>query len=191
MSDLALPMNGASFQGFVDVHEIGPQGMIVLRGDLASPKVQAAVLDLTGHPVPGLRGANVSGNRGVLWLSPDELGLLVPYGDAGKSVDALNTSLADQHILAADLSDSRAHFQLSGAGVREVIAKLAPVDMSTDALAPGEIRRTRFAQVAAGFWLRDATTAQIFCFRSVAEYMFTLLSTAAQDGTQPGFIRSV
>ena len=68
-----------------------------------------------------------------------------------------------------------------------MIAKLAPVDMARDAFAPGELRRTRFAQVAAAFWMADESTAQVFCFRSVGQYMFDLLKIAAAPGSKPGY----
>jgi sarcosine oxidase subunit gamma len=47
-------------------------------------------------------------------------------------------------------------------------------------------RRSRLAQVPAAFWMPDAETFQIVCFRSVARYMFDLLSIAAQPGSEVG-----
>jgi len=35
------------------------------------------------------------------------------------------------------------------------------------------------AQVAAAFWMDDASTARVVCFRSVADYMFGILTNAA------------
>jgi sarcosine oxidase subunit gamma len=67
--------------------------------------------------------------------------------------------------------------------LREVIAKLAPVDMSADAFTPGMVRRTRLAQVAAAFWMDDARTVRVVCFRSVAAYMFGILSMSADESS--------
>ncbi|SNS76507.1 sarcosine oxidase subunit gamma [Antarctobacter heliothermus] len=187
MSDPVLPLGSASFDGLVEVREIGPQGMITLRGDLSAPEVIAAVTDLAGLEMPGLRGANTAGDTGLLWMSPDELLLLVPYRQAPAAVDRLTAALDGQHVLIVNVSDMRALFQLRGTQLRDVLAKLAPVDFAPEALPAGELRRTRFAQVAAGVWLLDDTTARVFCFRSVAGYMFSLLSTVADPDSQVGF----
>ena len=80
----------------------------------------------------------------------------------------------------------RAVFQLGGAGAREVIAKLCPVDMAPGQFEPGMFRRTRMAQVPAAFAMIDAETIEIICFRSVAEYVFDLLCVAAAPGSQVG-----
>ncbi|MGC1503573.1 MAG: sarcosine oxidase subunit gamma, partial [Sulfitobacter sp.] len=47
-------------------------------------------------------------------------------------------------------------------------------------------RRTRLAQVPAAFWMPDAETVQIICFRSVAQYVFDVLNVAAQCGSEVG-----
>ena len=75
-------------------------------------------------------------------------------------------------------------FTLAGAGAREVVAKLSPVDMQ--ALKIGEIRRTRLAQVPAAFWMSGDEEITLVAFRSVAQYVFDLLKTAAKPGGQIG-----
>ena len=63
----------------------------------------------------------------------------------------------------------------------QVLKKLCPVDI--DRLAPGELRRSRAAQVAAAFW-QDGQGYTLVCFRSVAGYMMGLLSHSAQPGSE-------
>ncbi|MGP6085397.1 sarcosine oxidase subunit gamma [Antarctobacter jejuensis] len=187
MSEPVQPLGGAHFEGLIDIQEIGPQGMVTLRGDLSSPDLQAAVTDLTGVAMPGQRGANTLGDSGLLWMSPDELLILTPYRQAGQAVSRLEKALAGQHMMAVNVSDARALFRLRGSQLRDVLAKVAPIDASTEALPVGELRRTRFAQAAAGVWLTDPGTAQVFCFRSVAEYMFSLLKTVAHPNSAVGY----
>ncbi|MBY6114841.1 sarcosine oxidase subunit gamma [Mameliella alba] len=187
MSDPVLPLGGVRFEGLVDVRETGPQGMITLRGDLADGDVQAAVTDLTGVAMPDLRGANTEGDTGLLWMSPDELLVLVPYRQAAQAVTRLSKGLEGHHVLVVNVSDARALFQLRGTQVRDVLAKLAPVDFAPEAFAAGELRRTRLAQAAAGIWMSDDTTAHVFCFRSMATYMYGLLCTAADPNARVGF----
>jgi len=184
MSEALSALNGAYSKGAVTVADIGPQGMITLRGDLSDAKLTAAVADVTGLELPGQRKITENGTQSVAWMSPDELLILLPYDQVGAAVQTLNTALAGTHFLAANVSDARALFRVSGkpAHVREVIAKLSPVDLSPDAFGPGDIRRTRLAQVAAAFWLNEEGEAQIVCFRSVARYAFDLLKTSAAAG---------
>ncbi|MEO9629184.1 MAG: sarcosine oxidase subunit gamma, partial [Sulfitobacter sp.] len=52
-------------------------------------------------------------------------------------------------------------------------------------------RRTRMGQVPAAFWLREDGVFEVICFRSVAQYMFDLLSVAAQPGSEVGHFQTV
>ena len=187
MSDAVAPLNGAKYEGFVTVTAMGLQGMITLRGDLASTKVKNAATGLTGVDMPGQRQISMTGENGIAWMSPDELLLFVPYAEVETKLATLHESLKGQHFLAVNVSDARAMFHLEGAGVREVMAKLSPVDMSSDAFGAGDFRRSRMAQVPAAFWMPSETSVQIVCFRSVSEYAFNLLKTASEAGGEVGY----
>lgn len=189
MSDPVLPLGGASFEGLCHISEHGPQGCVLIRGDLATAALKNAATGLTGVDMPGTRGAAGNGERGILWMSPDELLLLLPRAEAAQAAQDLQGQLDGGHALVADVSDMRAHFLLTGPMVREVLAKLTPADLSPEAFGPGELRRTKVGQVAAGLWMHDVRTVQLFCFRSVAEYMFALLKTAAAPNSAVGYFR--
>lgn len=189
MSNAAVSaLNGATVEGFARVADAGLQGMITLRGDLASAKVKQAVKDATGQDVPALRTINSGDSGAVAWMSPDELLVMVAYDQVNDTLAEIESALAGEHFLAVNVSDARAMFRVSGsgAGVREVVAKLCPVDMAPGAFEPGMFRRTRMAQIAAAIWMPDAETVQIVCFRSVAEYTFNLLRDAVADGGEVG-----
>jgi len=166
-----------------------PAGMITLRGDLASADVAKAVRAATGCDLPLQRRILLEGERGVAWMSPDELLVLVPYADAGATVSKMRAALAGVHHLVVDVSDARAMFSVtgtSGIAAREVLAKLAPVDLSPHAFTPGMIRRTRAAQVPVAFWMTSEDAFRLICFRSVARYMLDLLTTSAAPGGEVG-----
>ncbi|MFY9212912.1 MAG: sarcosine oxidase subunit gamma family protein [Aestuariivita sp.] len=184
MSDAIRVLNHARCQGIADISEIGPQGMITLRGDLSSAKLKAATKAATGLTLPGTNRLNANDTGAICWMSPDELLLLCPYDEVAKTLDGLHSALAKEHALAVDVSDARAVFAVSGTRAREVMSKLCPVDLSPQAFTPGMLRRTRMAQVPAALWMRDEESFQIICFRSVAQYVFDLLSVAAQDGSE-------
>ncbi|MEO3414966.1 sarcosine oxidase subunit gamma family protein [Roseovarius sp. CAU 1744] len=184
MSKPISALDGASFQGFAKVEDVGLRGMITIRGDLASAGIKKAATAATGLDLPGQREVKLSGENALAWMSPDELLALVPYADVDKKIAAIDKALKGKHYLAVNVSDARAVFRVSGTGAREVIAKLSPVDMSAEAFGVGRIRRTRMAQVPAAFWIDADGAITVICFRSVAEYVFNLLKGAAAKGSE-------
>ncbi|QYX56425.1 sarcosine oxidase subunit gamma family protein [Roseovarius sp. SCSIO 43702] len=187
MSEAQSALAGASREGMVRVREAGLHGMITLRGDLGSAKVKTAVKDAAGLDVPAQRKIVSEGETAVAWMSPDELLILVPYAKVEDALAKVEKALKGEHFLAVNVSDARAVFVLEGAQVRDVMAKIAPVDMARDAFGPGDFRRTRLAQIAGAFWMPDDETVKAICFRSVAQYAFDLFSTAAETGGEVGY----
>ena len=186
MSESLSALPGASFKGLVAVEVAGLRGMITLRGDLGAAKLKAAVKSVAGVDVPEARRTALAGETGAVWMSPDELLILGPYAEADIMTAKLAEALDGVHHLAVDVSDARALFRMTGPDWREVLSKLTPADLHPDAFGPEEIRRTRLAQVAAAFWMADEDTVQIVCFRSVAKYVFDLLSNAADSPAPVG-----
>lgn len=187
MFNAVSALDGASFNGFARIEEAGLRGMITLRGDLGSTAVKNAATGVAGVDMPGPREANCVGEKGIAWMSPDELLVLAPYDEAEQTTGVIARALAGEHALVANVSDARTMIYVSGDGGREVLAKLSPADMHSDAFRPGQIRRTRLAQVPAAFWMRDAETFEVICFRSVADYVFGLLKNAANPGSEVGY----
>lgn len=186
MSEPISALNGIRYDGLARVEEAGLQGMITLRGDLASKPVKAAVTAATGAKMPGQRGVAQGKTGTALWMSPDELMLLCPYDQVEAVLDQVTEALDGAHALAVNVSDARALFSVSGAAAREVLGKLCPVDLSPEGFGLGSIRRSRMAQIPAALWLEDDQSFRVICFRSVADYAFNLLKVAAQPGSAVG-----
>ncbi|MCV2893993.1 sarcosine oxidase subunit gamma [Lentibacter sp. XHP0401] len=184
MSEARSALPNAKFDGIAHVEDAGLRGMISFRGDLSASKVKAALKAVSGVEMPSQRGCNVTGESGLAWMSPDEILVMVPHAEAAAAVEKLSKALKGQHFMAENVSDARAVFTVAGKHAREVIGKLAPVDMGT--FQTGEIRRTRIAQVAAAFWMHGPDAFTVVCFRSGAQYMFDVLSVAAQSGSEVG-----
>lgn len=182
MSNAVSALQGASHVGFVAVAEAGLRGMISVRGDLSSRSLAAALRDVTGTDLPGPRRIQHKGERSLAWMSPDELLLLLPYADAPAVASALADGLSGDHALVADVSDARATFTLTGPKADQVLRKLSPADI--DNLSADEIRRTRIAQVACAFWRSGPQEITLVTFRSVAQYVFDLLATSSEIGTE-------
>ncbi|MEQ9694105.1 sarcosine oxidase subunit gamma family protein [Shimia sp. SDUM112013] len=187
MSNVVSALAGISHVGFAKVAETGLHGMITLRGDLDSAEVAAAVKAATGAAVPAIRRIEAGDKGRVAWMSPDELLVIVAYEAVSETMTALNDALSGVHALVVNVSDARALFRISGDTPREVLAKVAPVDLSPDAFGPGDFRRTRVSQVAAAFWMNDDGSFELVCFRSVAQYVFDVLRLSAERGGEVGY----
>jgi len=184
MSNIQTAMNGARATGYVDVSEAPATGMITLRGDLADAGVQKAVKSVMGAGVPSTLAVTDADVGQILWMSPDELMIVCAYDQADQVVADLIAALGETHSMVVNVSDARAVFDLNGSATFEIIAKLAPIDMKS--MQAGTVRRTRFAQIPAAFWMTSNDSARIICFRSVAEYMFNQLRNSAQAGFEVG-----
>ena len=180
MSDPVSALGGASFQGFATIREIGPLGMITLRAK-GVKALDKAVKAVTGTRLPAVRKIEINGDKACGWMSPDEYLLIVPYAEVAEALAKVAKSLAGEHHLAVDVSDARAIFRVEGEKAVQALAKLSPVDFDT--LEPGELRRTRAAQVAAAMWA-DGGGFTLVCFRSVAVYVMGLLTHSAQPGSE-------
>ncbi len=180
MSNPASALNGATYTGYARIREMGPLGMITLRAKPDVAGLDAAIKAATGCAIPPQRGIESAGGKRAAWMSPDEYLLILPHADVPAAVAAIGKALAGQHHLALDVSDARAVFTIEGMPA-SVLAKLSPTDFA--ALGPNEMRRTRLAQVPAAFWI-EGQNATVICFRSVAQYVFDLLTHAAKPGTE-------
>lgn len=182
MSDPVSALNGASYDGFASIREVGPLGMITLRAK-GVKALDKAIKAAVGTKVPAPRKIEISGDRACGWMSPDEYLLILPYAEVATALAALAKALAGEHHLAVDVSDARAVFRVEGDMAADVLRKLAPVDF--DKLEPGELRRSRVAQVAAAMWVQDGGFTLV-SFRSVAGYVMGLLTHSAMPGSELG-----
>ncbi|PVA10979.1 sarcosine oxidase subunit gamma [Pelagivirga sediminicola] len=190
MSNMVSALNGASAKGFVEVRDMGLQGMITLRGDLNAAKLKKAARAVGGADMPEQGHISLGDTGGAAWMSPDELLVLVPYTEVDARLSEIAKAMGDDHHLAVNVSDARCMFGVSGddALVREALAKLMPVDLSARAFQPGQFRRSRMAQVPAALWMQAEGEARIVCFRSVAQYVFDLLKGATSPGSEVRYL---
>ncbi|MCC5975320.1 MAG: sarcosine oxidase subunit gamma [Rubellimicrobium sp.] len=181
MSEAVSVLDGRVAEGAVTVRDLGPAGMITLRGDLEDAALQAVCQELTGAAFPERRAITGGEHGRIGWMSPDEVLLIMAPEAVADALSRIGTALGGAHHLAVDVSDMRAVIALEGAGARDVLAKVAPVDLRPESLGPGELRRTRLGQVAAAFWIEAEGAITVVCFRSVADYVFALLARSAAD----------
>jgi len=170
----------------IRIEDRGPVGQVTLRGDLGSDALRAAVEAGVGVDVPGSLRAAFDGDKGAVWMSPDELLLFTAYDQADALAASLGAALAGEHHMAVNVSDARAVITLAGSGVAEVLAKGAPVDLSPAAFPAGAARRSHIGGVAVGFWRKDGDVWEVVCFHSFARLLFDWLEDASVEGGEVG-----
>ena len=160
------------------ITELTDLGMIQIRADL--DRAGDAIAGAAGLAVPAQTSATADGSRTLLWMSPDELLLVLPRAETAGALTALTDALATEHSLVLDVSDMRAAFAVQGPKADQVLMKLCPADIAS--MPDDGVRRTRAAQVACGLW-RTGQGYVLIGFRSVGDYIGGLLRNAARPGT--------
>ena len=170
----------------VSVSQITGRGMIDLRGILSDAKFKRAAKKALGVELPGEPRTSVAkGALSILWLSVDQWLICCAADQAGPLGQKLRKELDGIHSQVTDLSDARTIIRLAGDGVREVIMKAAPVDLTTAEFRPGTVRRLRFGDVAGMVHLLggEPEAIDLFVFRSHAGYVWDWIEVTAHKAS--------
>jgi sarcosine oxidase, subunit gamma len=171
----------------VSITEIADRGMIDLRGDPENPSFVAAVEAVLGVSLPRQPRTSVADDElSVLWLSVDQWLVQCPRAEAGDRIGRLKEDLADTPSLVVDMSDARTIIRLEGEGVREIIMKGAPVDLTAPEFHIGTVRRLRFGDVAAMVHMAGEApdVIDLFVFRSYAVFAWEWLGVTGRGAAQ-------
>ena len=110
----------------------------------------------------------------LLWCAP---GQFLAVGDAG-AVQRLADALRGAALLI-DLTGSRAVVRLSGPSVREVLARVVPLDLHPRVMGPGRVAATVAAHIGVQIWqIDDAPSYDIAGQVSSAGSLFRALELA-------------
>ena len=159
------------------------RGMLVLRGDSASPDFREAVstvlgLDVVVDPLASARRRDVA----VLWLGPDEWLVVTPDRRRERIARALREALDGQHAALADVSHSRTVLTLSGPDARGVLSKGCPLDFHPRVFPPGCCAQSRLAKCHALIHLVSAAPEfELHVPRSFSEYVWSWLEDAGRE----------
>ncbi len=178
MQDKSFP----DYNGYVNISCCKNLGMLTFRGNLLSPAIKKAFGVSNFEP----RSLQIKYGLSLGWMAPDELLILCPWEQTTSTLLKLENSFRGEYTLLIDVSDSRLVFNVKGSKVRELIAKLAPIDLAPGAFGPGELRRTRLGQIPSAFWMENEEAFKVVCFRSVAKYMYDQLCFCSAKGSEVG-----
>jgi sarcosine oxidase subunit gamma len=161
--------------------------MVDLRGDPEDPSFAAAVESVLGISLPRMpRSSAAAGELSVLWLSVDQWLVQCPRAQVNDLVGRLKEALAGIHSLVVDMSDARTILRLEGEGVREVLMKGAPIDLTAPEFGQGSVRRLRFGEIAAMVHSvgEAPDVIDLFVFRSYAVYAWEWVVATGHGAAQ-------
>jgi sarcosine oxidase, subunit gamma len=176
--DSPLAGQAATDDFAVSVSEIVDRGMVDLRGDPDNGPFAAAVESVLGMSLPRQpRTSSAAGDLSVLWLSVDQWLVQCPRKRSADLARDLNRALCAIPSLVVDMSDARTILRLEGEGVRELIMKGAPVDLTAPEFGKGMVRRLRFGELAAMVHMvgEAPDVVDLFVFRSYATFAWEWL----------------
>ena len=156
------------------------EGKLILRG--APGVVGDAVAGVLGTalPVDVLETAN--GTRGVTqWLGPDEWLIVTAPGTEAGLADELAKALTGKHTQVVDVSDYYTTIELSGVRAREMLMKIATVDLHPRVFKTGMGVTTNFGRTTAfARQIRD-DAFDLVVRLSMADYLWRLLAEAGRE----------
>ena len=172
-------------QSSLPVRRVLSTGMITVRGDLRSPRMQQVLESASLGKIPQTGKFCTDNDRFIAWMSPDELLLIVPGDVVAELAASLSQELVSLPGLAVDVSDARVLFEIVSPAVRDILAKETPADMLPSAFGHNTVRRTRLGQVAVAIWLPKPGQARLVCRTSEASYVEELLNSSCSSAV-PG-----
>ena len=154
MPDLSLtpasPLGGYSkeFSG-ISLSEAGDLSIVSLAiplgGDQpAATAVKSAYADL---PIPGRSNVSKDGKTRILGLAPDQFFLLISTSDPGVE-QQVNAKLKGT-VYTTDQTHVWTALEISGAGAREALERICPIDLHPKEFGIGALARTMMEHMGA------------------------------------------
>ncbi len=160
----------------VMLREIPFLAQIGLRVEPGSPSAVALEWTLTGALPAGVGDVTeLTGNRHVLWVGPDEFLLVAPDEadggtDPAQTTDELSAALGGLPGQVVDLSANRTTLELRGPRAQEVLDKSCRLDLDPSVFPAGSALVTLLGTVGVILWRVEPDTWRIMPRASFATH---------------------
>ncbi|BDA86036.1 sarcosine oxidase subunit gamma [Aureimonas sp. SA4125] len=145
----------------------------------AHPDAVSAVGGALGLSLPGKpKTSVVAEGVSALWLGPEDW-LLVGGTPASQMIAAIEGSGTVLHS-AVDVTDRYVGIRIEGPAAEAVLSSSCPQDLRLQSFPVGAVSRSVFAKADMVIWRRGESEFELFCVRSFADYVWGLLTEAAQ-----------
>ena len=160
-------------------HVMEHLGKLNIRGNST---LKAAVKAATGCHFPPLANHfETAGERHIVWLGPDEYLLLCESGKEKALYDTLTSTIKANHFAITDVSDSLCALSLSGAAVRDVLAKGCSLDFLPSKFGAGRCAQSLLAHAGITLMALPDDAFILICRTSFAPYVHDWLVDAALE----------
>ena len=160
-------------------HVMEHLGKLNIRGDHS---LETAVKAATGcNFPPAANHFETAGERHVVWLGPDEYLLLCESGKEKALQDTLTSTIKTSHYAITDVSDALCTLSLSGAAVRDVLAKGCSLDLLPAKFGTGKCAQTLLAHAGITLMALPDDAFILICRTSFAPYVHDWLVDAALE----------
>jgi sarcosine oxidase subunit gamma len=176
MADLSLvrPLSGQRFQ----VRTAQARTIVRLKSWQPS-RTDRTPLALAGCTLPDSVGRVTEGLPRILCTAPDEWLLVYAPTSVARLRNILAPELSAQSLVLVDLTDGLVVLEVSGTGVRDVIARSCGLDLDPQQFRAGQCARTRFAQIPVVIdCIQDPGVFHLYAPRSYATWLTDWLNDA-------------
>lgn len=174
----ALPISVTQLRDGSSLAVLPPRTLVRLQ--LARRRaVEAAGVRIRGTPLPTVPGAAAGDDPAALWLAPDGWLLISDTLAPAELAREARHALDGRTGAAVDVSDALVTLELSGPGMRALLARSTGLELTEEALAPGRCTRTRFAQLAVILRPRASDRVEILVDRGPAHWLCEWLADAS------------
>ena len=157
-------------------------GHINLRGSLANSDFSAAVKSVLKQDLPVAVNTMTIGDHRVYCLGPDEWQVVTSSDKTDGLATGLREGLEKFHASVTDLSGGQVAIHISGATIRDVLAKGCTLDLNTVDFGVGACAQSGLAKASMLIGHIDAAPVfEIVVRRSYTDYVLRWLKHAAQD----------
>ena len=159
--------------------EMNHLGKLNIRGDQS---INTAVKVAIGCNFPSSNNQfQSSGERHVIWLSPDEYLLLCEAGKEKILQDTLTRMIKTDHFAITDVSDSLCALSLSGPAVRDILAKGCSLDLHPSKFVAGTCAQSLLSHAAVTLMALSDNTFILICRASFAPYVHDWIVDASLE----------
>jgi sarcosine oxidase, subunit gamma len=154
--------------------------LVNLRGDAADPAFVEAVERACGCLLPVRPNTTARGETcDLLWLGPDEWLVRSREPQPAGFEAALAATLTGQFASAVDVGSGYTVLDLSGAKVRDVLARGCPLDLHPRLLAPGQCAQSHYFKASIVLVPVSGDAYEVIVRRSFADYFVRIMLDAA------------
>ncbi|MBN3846204.1 sarcosine oxidase subunit gamma [Paraburkholderia sp. Ac-20342] len=163
------------------LRELPFRDLVTVRGEPGDAAFAEAFARVVGCAVPAQPNTRVSAAQyDVLWLGPDEwLVRSREAVNAGVLEDALVRALNGMWASAVDVGSGYTVLELSGARVREVLARGCPLDLHPRMFGEGQCAQSFYFKASIMLIPTGAERFEVVVRRSFADYFCRIMLDAA------------